>query len=108
LADEYALLLDVLTTPGMKTGSFLLGLSAAFRVLVVVHTYRAPDDIIRIISARKVTKMERQQYANTTLRRPGGTPMRVVSSSRLQSDSTRRRWRISRSLRRSSTCRTRR
>ena len=29
---------------------------------VVVHCYRAPDDTIRLISARKATSSERRQY----------------------------------------------
>ena len=61
-ADEYARLLDDPDHSGDEDRFILLGLSAAFRVLVVVHTYRAHDDIIRIISARKATKVERQQY----------------------------------------------
>jgi uncharacterized DUF497 family protein len=40
----------------------LLGLSARFRVLVVVHAYRAADDLIRIISARRATRTERTRY----------------------------------------------
>jgi len=35
-------------------------MNAFGRVLVVVYTYR--DEIIRIISARKATNRERQQY----------------------------------------------
>jgi|SRR5579884_33788 uncharacterized DUF497 family protein len=61
-ADEYALLLGDPDHSGEEDRFILLGLSARFRVLVVVHTYRADDDIIRIISARKATKLERQQY----------------------------------------------
>jgi len=61
-ADEYARLLDDPDHSGDEERFILLGLSAAFGVLVVVHTYRAHDDIIRIISARKATKVERQQY----------------------------------------------
>lgn len=37
-----------------------LGIDAIGRVLVVVYTYR--DETIRIISARKATAIERQQY----------------------------------------------
>ena len=37
-----------------------LGIDAFGRVLVVVYTYR--DETIRIISARKATAIERQQY----------------------------------------------
>jgi uncharacterized protein len=40
----------------------LLGLSDRFRVLVVCHCYRESDKEIRIVSARKATKKERQQY----------------------------------------------
>ena len=61
-ADEYAILLDDPDHSAAEGRFVLLGLSAAFRVLVVVHTYRRPDDTIRIISARKATKHERQQY----------------------------------------------
>ncbi len=39
----------------------LLGLSAALRLLLVVHCYRK-DELIRIISARKATRHERAQY----------------------------------------------
>jgi uncharacterized protein len=61
-ADEYALLLDDPDHSAAEDRFILLGLSAAFRVLVVVHTYRERDDTLRIISARKATKSERQQY----------------------------------------------
>jgi uncharacterized DUF497 family protein len=40
----------------------LLGMSAVLRVLVVCHVYRGNDEVIRIISARKATKREQQQY----------------------------------------------
>ena len=40
----------------------LLGLSAALRVLVVVHCYRESDSVIRLISARRATRTERAQY----------------------------------------------
>ena len=38
----------------------ILGLDAFGRVLVVVYTLRSPE--IRLISARKATRTERQQY----------------------------------------------
>jgi hypothetical protein len=38
------------------------GLSARLRMLVVCHCYRSSDEIIRIISARKVNKDEEKQY----------------------------------------------
>ena len=40
----------------------ILRLSNKFRLLLVVHCYRENEDIIRIISARKATKNERNQY----------------------------------------------
>ncbi len=61
-ADDLALLLDDPGHSGAEERFVLLGLSTAFRVLVVIHTYRAPDDTIRIISARKATTAERRQY----------------------------------------------
>jgi len=39
----------------------LLGLSASLRLLVVVHALRERD-VIRIISARKATRLETRQY----------------------------------------------
>src|SRR5262245_59552355 len=61
-ADEYAVLLDDPDHSAAEERFILVGLSAAFRVLVVVHTYRRADDTIRIISARKATRPERGQY----------------------------------------------
>jgi hypothetical protein len=40
----------------------LLGLSAKLRTLVVSHCYRKEGDVIRIISARKATRKERDVY----------------------------------------------
>jgi hypothetical protein len=40
----------------------LLGLSAALRVLVVCHSFRKQDSVIRIISARRATRSERAEY----------------------------------------------
>ena len=40
----------------------ILGFSSKFRILVVVHTYKENDEIIRIISARKATKSESKYY----------------------------------------------
>jgi hypothetical protein len=41
----------------------LLGLSAALRVLVVVHCERHEGNVVRIISARKADRGERTDYA---------------------------------------------
>jgi hypothetical protein len=40
----------------------LLGLSSQERILFVCHCYRASEDVIRLISARKATKKERALY----------------------------------------------
>jgi uncharacterized DUF497 family protein len=40
----------------------ILGISSKLRLLIVVHTYRENDEIIRIISARKATKTESKYY----------------------------------------------
>ena len=40
----------------------LLGISSKMRILIVVHCFREEDSIIRIISARKATKNENQEY----------------------------------------------
>jgi hypothetical protein len=40
----------------------LIGTSARLRVLVVSHCYRARDQVIRLISARKADRSERKAY----------------------------------------------
>lgn len=40
----------------------LLGFSDKLRILVIVHTFRKSDEVIRIISARKATTRERKFY----------------------------------------------
>ena len=40
----------------------LLGMSSILRILVGCHCYRANDDVIRIISARKATRNESSTY----------------------------------------------
>ena len=40
----------------------LIGMSLALRTLVVCHCYREDDEIIRIISARKPSRLERAEY----------------------------------------------
>ena len=59
--DEQALLLDDPRLPGEEERFVLLGLSSTLRMLVVVHALRGPD-VIRIISARKATRQESQDY----------------------------------------------
>ena len=40
----------------------MVGLSSHLRLLLVVHTFREKDGVIRIISARKPTAKERRVY----------------------------------------------
>ena len=40
----------------------ILGITNKLRLLLVVHTYKEDDNIIRIISARKATKTETEYY----------------------------------------------
>jgi uncharacterized DUF497 family protein len=41
----------------------LLGLSTQLRLLVICHCYRAEGNVIRIISARKADRSERNHYS---------------------------------------------
>jgi uncharacterized DUF497 family protein len=40
----------------------IMGFSMQLRILVVCHCYRQSGDVIRIISARKASRTERNQY----------------------------------------------
>ena len=61
-SDEHALLIDDPEHSSTEDRFILLGLSVRFRVLLVVHSYRKEDEVIRIISARRATKSERRRY----------------------------------------------
>ena len=61
-SDDNGLLLD---DPGHSDDEpryVLLGLSERFRILVVSHTVRDRGQTLRIISARKASQREREQY----------------------------------------------
>lgn len=45
----------------------ILGFSSRANLLVVCHCYRQSDTVIRIISARKATKTESEQYNDSLL-----------------------------------------
>ena len=62
-ADEAALVIDDPDHSDEEDRFILLGLSARLRLLVVVHCYRESEESIRIISARKATRKERNQYS---------------------------------------------
>ena len=61
-ADEHGLIIDDPEHSAEEDRFILLGVSAPSRLLVVVHCYRASDSVIRVISARKADRTERQQY----------------------------------------------
>ena len=61
-SDEHALLVDDPDHSEEEDRFVLLGLSARLRTLVVVHCYREERGAIRIISARKATRKERDIY----------------------------------------------
>jgi uncharacterized protein len=61
--DDEALFLPDPEHSAHEDRAVLLGLSAALRVLVVVHCERSDGDVIRLISARKADPQERQLYA---------------------------------------------
>jgi len=60
--DEHALMLEDSEHSEDEDRFMLLGLSAALRILVICHCYRASDDVIRLISARKADRSERRDY----------------------------------------------
>jgi uncharacterized DUF497 family protein len=59
--DEQALILEDPQPLHEEERFVLLGLSASLRLLVVVHAVRQRD-VIRIISARKATRLETREY----------------------------------------------
>ena len=61
--DEQALLLEDPQPLQEEERFILLGVSASIRLLVVVHALRERD-VIRIISARKATRLETREYEN--------------------------------------------
>jgi len=61
-ADEHGLLMADPDHSEDEDRFILLGLSATLRLLVVCHTYRREDEVIRLISARKADRSERAHY----------------------------------------------
>ena len=61
-SDEQALVIPDPDHSEDEDRFILLGLSAALRLLVVIHCFREDVDVIRIISARKATKRESKDY----------------------------------------------
>ena len=61
-SDEHALLIDDPEHSDKEARFVILGLSVALRTLVVCHCYRKGGHVIRIISARKANRKERELY----------------------------------------------
>jgi uncharacterized DUF497 family protein len=59
--DEQGLLIEDPQPSDEEERFILLGLGASLRLLVVVHALRHKD-VIRIISARKATRLETREY----------------------------------------------
>lgn len=62
--DEEAILIDDPDHSEEEERFILLGYSDMSNLLVVCHCYRKSDTVIRLISARKATKLETRQYYN--------------------------------------------
>ena len=60
--DENALLIDDPEHSESEERFIILGNSFSAHLLVVCHCYRESETVIRIISARKATKNETEQY----------------------------------------------
>ena len=60
--DEHAILFDDPDHSESEERFLLIGLDRKTRVCIVSHCYRDTDGTIRIISARKATKLERSVY----------------------------------------------
>ena len=60
--DEHALLIADRDYSEHEERFILLGFSSALRTLVVCYCYRRQGDVVRLISARRADRQERQQY----------------------------------------------
>ena len=61
-SDERALLIADFDHSEDEERFILAGQSAGLRTLVMCHCYREAQDFIRLISARKASKREREAY----------------------------------------------
>jgi uncharacterized protein len=61
-ADEHALLLDDPDHSSEEDRFVILGMGHLLRVLVVCHCYRESEEVVRIISARRASRQESQEY----------------------------------------------
>lgn len=63
--DDNALVIDDLEHSKKEERFIILGRSIKMRLVVVCHCFRESDNLIRIISARKANKKEKEQYPGT-------------------------------------------
>ena len=64
--DERAVLIDDDNEGAAEERFVLIGLSASLRVLLVCHTYRRREQLIRLISARTMSAKERVRHDQET------------------------------------------
>ena len=60
--DTAAVIIDDTEHSQLEERFNIIGHSGNLRLLIVCHCYRDDDSVIRIISARKATKREQNQY----------------------------------------------
>jgi uncharacterized DUF497 family protein len=60
--DDWAILVEDEDPDEPENRFVMLGMSAAAKTLVVCHCYREEDSVIRIISARRANRSEREDY----------------------------------------------
>lgn len=60
--DTYAILFDDPDHSDYEERFLIIGMSSAKGICIVSHCYRGADETVRIISARKATKTEREFY----------------------------------------------
>ena len=66
--DDHALLIGDPDHSEDEDWFVLLGVSSRLRLVVVCHCYRETDSVIRLISARKADREERQVYNRRSTR----------------------------------------
>jgi hypothetical protein len=64
--DEHAVQFFDEANSGHEDRYVMLGMSQKLRILVVVHCERESGRVIRVISARKATRTEREYYGGPT------------------------------------------
>ena len=64
-SDEFAIIFNDPEHSEDEDRTIILGFSASARMLIVCHCLREEGNVIRIICARKATKLEAQQYTDS-------------------------------------------